>query len=139
MKGQRIEIFKNLKNIFLINNQHSLKSYKLGNIEKFSKEVFFRLTTFFPLRKIIQNFFFSIQFLMYCNVKKNFRVIWKIFEIFFFQNLLNVFWKETVPTVNYCILCKARLWVHKTFSATTSRKYRFLNVIYCTIIDVMWF
>ena len=25
-------------NIFLINNQHSLKSYKLGNIEKFSKE-----------------------------------------------------------------------------------------------------
>ena len=34
-------------NIFLINNQHSLKSYQLGNIENFSKEVFFRLTNFF--------------------------------------------------------------------------------------------
>ena len=32
---------QNLKNIFLINNQHSLKSYKLGNIENLSKEVFF--------------------------------------------------------------------------------------------------
>ncbi len=34
-------------NIFLINNQHSLKSYQFRNIEKFSKGVFFRLTTFF--------------------------------------------------------------------------------------------
>ena len=40
VKGQRIEIFKDLKNIFLIINQHSLKSYQIGNIEKFSKEVF---------------------------------------------------------------------------------------------------
>ena len=47
VKGQRIEIFKNLNNIFLINNQHSLKSYQIGNIEIFSKEVFFRPTTFF--------------------------------------------------------------------------------------------
>jgi len=34
-------------NTSLSNNQHSLKSYKLGNIEKFSKEVFFRPTTLF--------------------------------------------------------------------------------------------
>ena len=39
VNGQSIEILKNLKNIFLINNQHSLKSYQLGNIEFFSKEV----------------------------------------------------------------------------------------------------
>ena len=51
-------------NIFLINNQHSLKSYQFGNIENFSKEVFFRLTTFFFKNKkteqrlfLGQNFF----------------------------------------------------------------------------------
>ena len=99
MKGQRIELFENVTNIFLINNQHSLKSYKLGNIENFSKEVFFRLTTFFSAKKNYPNFFFSIQFLMYWNVKKNFRVIRKIFENFFFQNLLNVFWKENFSKI----------------------------------------
>ena len=81
-------------NIFLINNQHSLKSYQIGNIEKFSKEVFFRLTTFFSAKKNYPNFFFSIQFLMYWNVKKNFRVIWKIFENFSFQKMLSKFWTE---------------------------------------------
>ena len=70
MKGQRIEIFKNLKNIFLINNQHSLKSYQLGNIENFSKEVFFRLTKLFFRNKI---FFVHVttfvQFFKYCKAK----------------------------------------------------------------------
>jgi hypothetical protein len=55
VKGQRVEIFKNLKNIFLINNQHSLKSYQLGNVENFSKEAFFRLTKLF-----LEQFFLSM-------------------------------------------------------------------------------
>ena len=79
MKGQRIEIFKNLKNIFLINNQLRLKSYKLGNIENFLKEVFFRLTTFFSgTKKIVQGTTF-VQFFMYFKAKKNFGVIQNFF------------------------------------------------------------
>ena len=86
MKGQRIEIFKNLKNIFLINDQHRLKSYQLGNIEKFSKEVFFRLTTFFSAKKNYPKFFFLHSVFNVLERKKKFQS-----EIFFFQNLLNVF------------------------------------------------
>ena len=78
-------------NIFLINNQHSLKSYQIGNIEKFSKEVFFRLTTFFSAKKNYPKVFSSIQFLMYWDVKKIFRVIRKNFEKFSFQKTLSKF------------------------------------------------
>ena len=72
-------------NIFLINNQHSLKSYQFWNIE-----IFFRLTTFFFQE---QKFFFQettfVQFFMYCKAKKNFGVIRKILKIFDFQKSLS--------------------------------------------------
>ena len=60
-------------NIFLINNLHSLKSYQFRNIEKFSKGVFFRLTTFFfhEQKNFVQGTTF-VQFFMYCKAKKNF-------------------------------------------------------------------
>ena len=60
-------------NIFLINNQHSLKSYQIGNIEKFSKEVFFRLTTFFSAKKNYPNFFFLHSVFIVLERKKKFQ------------------------------------------------------------------
>ena len=92
----RVKIYGFLyPNIFLSNNQRSLKSCQIGNIENFSKEVLFRLTTFFfRLRKIIQKIFLPIQFFMYWNVKKIFRVIRKNFEKIFFQKTLSKFWKK---------------------------------------------
>ena len=81
----------NLKNIFLINNQHSLKSYQLGNIEKFSKEVFFLTNNFFfqEQKKIFQGTTF-VQFFMYCKAKK----ISERSKKFFFENLLKNFRKK---------------------------------------------
>ena len=60
-------ILRNLKNIFLINNQHSLKSYQFRNIEKFRKEFFFRLTTFFSGTKrfCLRNNFCSVFYVQY--------------------------------------------------------------------------
>ena len=74
-------------NIFLINNQHSLKSYQLRNIEKISKGVFFRLTTFFSGTKIFfpRNNFCSV--FMYCKAKKNFGVIRNFLKFFDFLKL----------------------------------------------------
>ena len=70
-------------NIFLINNQHSLKSYKLGNIENFSKGVFFRLTTFFSAKKNYPKFFFLHSVFNVLERKKNFQSdpknFWKFF------------------------------------------------------------
>ena len=60
-------------NIFLINNQHSLKSYQIGNIEKFSKEVFFRLTTFFSAKKNYPKFFFLHSVFNVLERKKKFQ------------------------------------------------------------------
>ena len=88
MKGQRIEIFKNLKHIFLINNQHSLKSYQLGNIENFSKEVFFRLTTFFfRNKKILSKKQLLFSFLSIVKQKKirSDPNIFEFFKKYFFQ------------------------------------------------------
>ena len=81
-------------NIFLINNQHSLKSYQIGNIEKFSKEVFFRLTTFFSAKKNYPKFFFLHSVFNVLEPKKIFRVIRKFFEKFSFQKTLSKFWKK---------------------------------------------
>ena len=44
-------------NILLIKSQHSLKSYQIGNIEKFSKEVFFQTNNFFFAKKNDQKIF----------------------------------------------------------------------------------
>ena len=66
-------------NIFLINNQHSLKSYQIGNIEKFSKEVFFRLTTFFSAKKNYPKFFFLHSVFNVLERKKKFQSDPKIF------------------------------------------------------------
>jgi hypothetical protein len=74
VKGQRIEIFEKLKNIFLIYNQYSLKSYQLGNIKKFSKKVFFRLNNFFfqEQKNFVQGTTF-VQLFMYWKTKKKIR------------------------------------------------------------------
>ena len=85
---KNIEIFKNLKNIFLINNQHSLKSYQIGNIENFVKEVFFRPTTFFLAKKNDPKIFFVHSVFYVLESKKK---IQSDPKFFFFQNLLNVF------------------------------------------------
>ena len=59
-----------------------------------SKVVFFRLTKkkIREQKKFVQGTTF-VQFFMYWKAKKNFGVIRKIFKIFIFQNLLNVFLK----------------------------------------------
>jgi hypothetical protein len=90
VKGQRIEIFKNLKNIFLINNQHRLKSYKLGNIEKISKEFFFRLTKFF-FRNKKKLFKEQLLFSFLCIGKQKSENFWRFL---FFKIYLTIFEKQ---------------------------------------------
>ena len=69
-----------------------MKFYQIGNIEKFSKEVFLDQHLFFA-KKNDPRSFLSIQFFMYCKV---IRVIRKKFSIFFFQNLLTFFERKKV-------------------------------------------
>ena len=58
------------------------------SLHKISKEVFFRLTTFFfqEQKNFVQGTT-SVQFFMYCKAKKNFGAIRKFLKIFIFGNL----------------------------------------------------